>query len=108
MGWLIWAPVDAALPGFAGYVVGRELAQEGVDRGQPSPGDDEAEPLAAAEHSGGVPERYGDLDGLAGGQLVDAGEGGDGYVGGGLLGVEVAQRGAEPAAGDPVTAPAVG
>jgi len=56
----------------------------------PSPGDDEPEFLSAAEQRGRVPEWYGDLDYLAGGKRVDAGECGDGYVGGGLFGVELA------------------
>src|SRR5690349_13460476 len=62
----------------------------GRGRPMPSPGDDEPEFLSAAEQRGRVPEWYGDLDYLAGGKRVDAGECGDGYVGGGLFGVELA------------------
>ena len=78
---MAWGPGDGGLPPGAGFVVGGEVAEEGVARLQVPARHHQAKAVAGAEEGGRGTERDQDLDFLVVADRRDGAEGVFGLVG---------------------------
>jgi hypothetical protein len=107
-GWVAWGPGDGGFSSGAGFVVGGEVAEEGVAGLQVPASYQQAEAVTGAEEGRGGAERDHDLDVLVVANRLEGAEGVFGLVGCAEFGIELAEREAEPALGDAVASIPVG